>query len=186
MIITSNSRIERYLPPEPVIFKLQEPEQEFISVFKHIVSGFKMLPEYSQIISWLRDNKGKGLALIGANGRGKTIIGRYVIPILFQEHYGKHITRANAQDMNQRIDELLRKKFVSIDDIGTEDQRIVYGERRWTLPELVDNAEKNRNILILTSNLDADAIEKKYGLRTRERVRAVCKVVVFKGESLRK
>ena len=186
MIITSNSRIERYLPPEPVIFKLQEAEQEFISVFKHIVPGFKMLLEYQSVISWLKNNQGKGLALIGANGRGKTVIGRYVIPILFQEYFSKHVVVANAQDMNQRIDELLRKKFVSIDDIGTEDQRIVYGERRWTLPELVDNAEKNRNILILTSNLDADAIEKKYGLRTRERVRAVCKVVVFKGESLRK
>jgi len=185
MIITSN-RIEKYLPPEPVNFDLEDAEQEFIFVFKHVVPVFKMLSEYSQVITWLKNNRGKGLFLTGMNGRGKTVIGRYIIPILFQEFHNKVFTRADSQEMNARLNELLKKRFLSIDDIGTEDQRVVYGERRWSFPELVDNAEKNRNILVLTSNMDADAIEKKYGLRTRERVRAVCKIVVFKGESLRK
>ncbi len=175
----------RYLPPEPLILNMQNPEKQFEKVFQKIFPDFKMLPEYKEIISWLENNEGKGLLMIGANGRGKTLIARHIIPILFVVNYAKFLPVINAQKLNNCLDDLLRKKMIVIDDIGTEDQRVNYGERRWALPELVDNAEKERNLLILTSNMDADAIEKKYGTRTRDRIRAVCKIVVFKGKSLR-
>jgi len=177
---------EKYLPPEPVNFQIRENARKiFSNLFKELIPDFKYLPEYEQVTNWLENNKGKGLALIGANGRGKTIIGRLIIPVLFVINHQKHFTRVNAQEMNENLDDILRRRLITIDDIGVEDQRVVYGERRWAFPEVMDNAEKNRNIIVFTSNLDAPAIEKKYGLRTRERVRAVCKVVVFKGESLR-
>lgn len=53
-------------------------------------------------------------------------------------------------------------------------------------PEIVDRAEQKENILIITTNLQPDLIEKKYGIRTRDRLRAICTPVLFKGESLRK
>ncbi|MFW6275311.1 MAG: hypothetical protein ACOC2M_01600 [bacterium] len=173
-----------FLPPEPLNFSIPNPEID--GIFKRITGKFQYLPEYKKIEDWLKNNEGKGLLMIGANGRGKTVLGKFIIPYLFHEFHRKVITTVDAQEMNTQLDKLLKKKLVSIDDIGTEEQRIIYGERRWALPEIVDKAEKNRNIVILTSNLDADAIESKYGIRTRERIRAICKVVVFEGESLRK
>lgn len=178
---------EKYLPPEPVTFQIEgNVREQFSELFRELIPVFQFLPEYKEVINWLENNQGKGLALIGANGRGKTIIGRLIIPVLFLVNHNKHFTRVNAQEMNLNLDDLLKQRLLSIDDIGVEDQRVVYGERRWSFPEIMDNAEKNRKIIVFTSNLDAPSIEKKYGLRTRERVRAVCKVVVFKGESLRK
>jgi DNA replication protein DnaC len=173
-----------FLLPEPLNFSIPNPD--IPGIFKRITGKFQYLPEYEKIEDWLKNNEGKGLAMIGANGRGKTVFGRYIIPYLFAEFHRKIITTVDAHEMNVRLDELLKKRLVSIDDIGTEEQRIIFGERRWALPELMDKAEKNRNIIILTSNLDADAIQKKYGIRTRERIRATCKVVIFKGGSLRK
>lgn len=185
----------KYLPPQHQTFKLDNAKERFQIAFHASLPGFQMLPEYKEVISWLEDNQGKGLSLIGANGRGKSLIANYVIPLLFSVHHGKNFTRVNAQEMNDMLDQLLPKKFLIIDDIGTEGQKLEYGNRRWALFELLDNAEKNKHILILTSNLDADDIQEKYGilsgdakngLRIRERIRATCKVVIFKGESLRK
>lgn len=164
---------------------MQNPEEQFKEVFQKILPEFVMLQEYKEIVLWLENNEGKGLLMIGANGRGKTLIARHVIPILFVLNHNKFLLVINAQKLNNCLDDYLKKKMIVIDDIGTEDQRVNYGERRWAFPELVDNAEKERNLLILTSNLDADAIEKKYGIRTRERIKATCKIVVFKGKSLR-
>jgi len=172
-----------FLPPPKLQFSIPEPD--IAGLFKKVTGKFENLPEYKQVEDWLKNNEGKGLAMIGANGRGKTVLGKWVIPQLFWDFYRKVIKTVDSQDMNFTLDELLKKQILSIDDIGTENQRIVYGERRWAFPELLDKAEKNRNILIITSNLDADSFERKYGIRTRERMRAVCKIVIFKGESLR-
>lgn len=177
---------QNFLPPQKQAFRLPHFGKADLENLFNQITPCRFLPEYEQIIDWIHDNEGKGLALIGANGRGKTIIGKYIIPILFIQYHAKIFTTVDAQEMNARLDELLKKRFLSIDDLGTEGQRIVFGEKRWALPEILDKAEKNRNILILTSNLDADAFELKYGKRTRERIRAVCKVAVFSGESLRK
>jgi DNA replication protein DnaC len=75
---------------------------------------------------------------------------------------------------------------VVLDDVGTEEQFVKYGERRWIFPEIVDRSEQKENILIITTNLAAEEIERKYGIRTRDRLRAICTPVLFKGESLRK
>lgn len=183
MHISENAKI--FLPPEKQIFMLPHfKKTDFEKIFSEI-TPCKYLPEYDQVLDWIQNNEGKGLAMIGANGRGKTIIGKYIIPILFAQCHAKIFKTVDAQEMNAKLDELLKKRLLSIDDLGTEGQRIIYGEKRWALPEILDKAEKNRNILILTSNLDADAFEQKYGKRTRERIRAVCKIAVFSGESLR-
>jgi DNA replication protein DnaC len=186
-IIKSNyDHFKKYLPPENMVFKIVNAKKIFREIFEYVLPGFQMLPEYKEVIFWIEDNKGKGLFMIGSNGRGKTLIAKYIIPLIFIIEHKKFLPIVNAQKMNNDLDFLLNKKILVIDDIGTEEQKIVFGERRWAFPELLDNAEKEKNILILTSNLDADAIQKKYGIRSRDRVKAICKIVVFKGESLRK
>lgn len=175
-----------FMPPGKLRLGIKDfNEKSFKQIFTMVTQKYTHLPEYDKVIEWIKDNEGKGLCMIGANGRGKTVIGRYIIPHIFAEAHRKIITCVDAEEMNKQLDDLLKKKLLSIDDVGTEERSIIFGAKRWALPEMLDRAEKNRNILILTSNLDAPAFEAKYGIRTRERLRAICKTVIFKGKSLR-
>ena len=40
-------------------------------------------PEYEEVAEWLTDNKGRGLWLCGECGRGKTLRGAMILPVLF-------------------------------------------------------------------------------------------------------
>ena len=84
-----------------------------------------------------------------------------------------------------------------MDDIGTENLSVKYGEKRLAFAELTDEAEKKGKLLILTTNLSIDELREKYGERTVDRLRAITKTVLvdrlraitktvlFTGESLR-
>ena len=64
----------------------------FIEVFMEVdktVKEFEWITEYDQIIEWMTDTKGKGLALFGSIGRGKTVINSFIWPVLFQKHFRK-------------------------------------------------------------------------------------------------
>ena len=179
-------------------FALKEKARPMFSeVFSHYYPGFIWCQEYDQVVDWLSDNKGRGLLLFGAFGRGKTVIAQKVIPTIFYAALRKVIAQAGANDLNGMytdergktvlaLDALLQKRLLAIDDIGTEEELVAYGQRRWALPEIVDNAEKRGNLLILTSNLGRDHIIEKYGTRTMERITAITQKVRFQGESLRK
>jgi len=80
----------------------------------------------------------------------------------------------------------LTKKICSIDDIGTEEIRIEYGNKRELFFEIVDNAEKNSNLLIITTNLTGEEIKQRYGLRVYERLLSITKRIIIKGKSERK
>ena len=146
----------------------------------------KHLPEYDQIIDWMKSNNGRGLLIIGTNGRGKTMIAKNILPLFFDYAMGKIVRCYHATEINDNADFILTRRIVVLDDVGTEEQFVKYGERRWIFPEIVDRAEQKENILIITTNLAPDEIENKYGIRTRDRLRAICTPVLFKGDSLRK
>jgi len=145
----------------------------------------KHLPEYDQIINWMKSNNGRGLLIIGSNGRGKTMIAKNILPLFFDYAMGKIVRCYHATEINDNADFILTRRIVVLDDVGTEEQFVRYGERRWIFPEIVDRAEQKENILIITTNLAPDEIENKYGIRTRDRLRAICTPVLFKGDSLR-
>ena len=143
---------------------------------------FIWIPEYEEVVSWLTDNKMTGLALFGYNGRGKSLIARNVIPLIFFHYFNKAFRIYDAVEMNKYIDEILRYRMVVIDDIGTEDIFNEYGTKRCTLFELLDKSEKTNTFVILTSNLNKDMFIEKYGLRTFERLKATTTRVFFKKE----
>ena len=87
--------------------------------------------------------------------------------------------------MNADPDGVRRKHLLYLDDIGTEDLSVRYGERRMVFPEIVDEAEKRGKLLLVTTNLNPTELRAKYGERTLDRLRAITTAVVFKGESLR-
>ena len=144
------------------------------------------LPEYEELTNWLTDNKGRGLLCMGNCGRGKTLISGKIIPILLNHYCRKIVACFDAQQMNADIDKVKAKHILYIDDIGTENISVKFGERRLAFAELVDEAEKKGKLLIVSTNLSISDLCDKYGERTVDRLRAITTPVAFEGESLRK
>lgn len=143
------------------------------------------LPEYDEVADWLSDTKGKGLYLYGNCGRGKSLIIRYVLPAIFLKYFNKVVSVYEVQEMNMNLDNLLTKCILSLDDIGTEEVANVFGNKRLAFAELVDAAEKEGKMLLISSNLQEDDLREMYGDRVVDRLRACTRRIPFIGESLR-
>lgn len=96
---------------------------------------------------------------------------------------GGKLLRCTAD--NAELDVVKQKHIIYVDDIGTENLSVKYGEKRLAFAELADEAEKKGKLLILTTNLSIDELREKYGERTIDRLRAITRTVLFSGESLR-
>ena len=83
-------------------------------------------------------------------------------------------------------DSVMSKHLICVDDIGTEGESMLYGNRRMVVAELADAAEREGKMLLLTTNMSVDELRQKYGERTIDRLRVITKPIVFMGESLRK
>lgn len=143
------------------------------------------LPQYDFVAEWLEDNKGRGLLLYGSCGLGKTFITRYVIPAILLKYCNKVVHSFDMVEVNKDPDKVLSKHIISIDDVGTEEISVKFGEKRSIVPEILDATEKYGKLLLLTSNLGAEDLIKKYGNRTFDRIFAVTKRVEFNGKSFR-
>ncbi len=141
---------------------------------------------YRPIVDWMTDNKGKGLLMFGGCGLGKSVIGMYILPLLIKDVHKKVVNIFSAQELNKKIDEILKLHIIYIDDIGTEDNLNSYGNKRMPFAELCDDAEKKGKLLILTTNLSIDELTERYGDRVMDRLIATTKAVPFTGDSLRK
>ena len=157
----------------------------------YIGEGYKYIDDYAQVIEWLKDNGKKGLLLTGNNGVGKSVIACALIPTLMF-HYlteSPHVYPAyRLSDIyrNQTtMWDLIDNRPIVIDDLGTEHYYFEYGEKRDLFAELVDQAEKDKRLMIITTNLTTDQIKERYGMRTYDRLRALTKVVCLTGESMR-
>ena len=144
------------------------------------------LDEYEQVADWLSDNKGRGLLCAGNCGRGKTVICQRVIPVIFQHWHRLIVNTITSTELNDRFDEFRQYKILSIDDIGKESVANRYGEKRNYIQEIIDDAERKQKLLILSTNDSMDELRSKYDDRTIDRLRALTRPVIFKGESLRK
>lgn len=153
--------------------------------FYTVDDAAKWLPEYDAIAEWLSDNKGRGLLCYGNCGRGKSLICCKILPVLLSHYHRKVMSVCDAQHMNSNIDAVKAKHIICIDDIGTEEASVKFGERRQAFPEIVDEAEKRGKLLVATTNLTISEIKEKYGERTVDRLVAITKAVHFHGESLR-
>lgn len=144
-------------------------------------------PEYEAIADWLENNGGRGLWLCGECGRGKTLIGGKILPILFNFYNfpRKIISVYDAKDMNEHYKDIISKHIIYIDDVGKESMSVQYGNKHLCFSDIVDEAEKKGKLLIFSTNLTQEEMLTKYGERTIDRLRSITKKVVFKGKSLR-
>lgn len=173
--------------PDKVYIRIQEAKQHLFDGIKYFTKDDAVWYDcYEPIVDWLTDNKGKGLLLAGECGLGKSLIGMRIIPLLLNWYCRKVVAIYTAQEMNNKIDEVLQKHIIYIDDIGTENVSNVYGNKRIPFSELCDAAERNGKLLMMSTNLSFSQLTEKYGERTADRLKAVTRTVVFRGKSLRK
>lgn len=160
------------LQNSPLIqLKLDNAQEVLKAAMRYFVGeSLRWLPEYDKVAEWLTDNQGRGLLLYGSNGVGKTILCRKALPAILLKYHRKVVVHYDYNDLNVKTDEILSRKMLAIDDFGNEEQGVIFGNRRWVLPEVMDQAEKKNNIVLLTTNLEAKQIVEKYGARTFDRM----------------
>lgn len=177
------------LPSDREILRLSDAKQAMRASLRYFLEqkGKRAvwLPQYDEVSGWLQDNEGKGLLMCGNCGMGKTILGMYVIPSVILALAGKVVKCYSMDEMNRNADEVKRKRFVYLDDIGTESPYMEYGNKRAVFAEIMDNAEKNGNIVIASTNLNRQGLTELYGDRVIDRIRSTMRVIPFNGKSMR-
>lgn len=124
------------------------------------------LPEYEGVVDWLSNNQGKGLMCIGDCGRGKTIITRDILSVLFSKVINVRFRDGGtghpvynyflAKELKGRWAEIERCKIVCVDDVGTEPIAKVWGETHNYFAELVDLCNDRDKLLICSTNLSME------------------------------
>jgi len=160
----------------------------------------RWLPDYDRVAEWLADNKGRGLLLVGTPGLGKTCLCSKVLAAFLAERKIRYVS-VSAQEMNQRIDELMKERCIIIDDLGKEPvETRTYGNRRTPFFELCDAAERQGKLLIITTNLSTTpkpaglkgpwpyptSIEERYGSAVISRLRAITRAIKLEGSDMRR
>lgn len=170
------------------------PQTKIFYAYDMIVSGLRSycgdsaswLDGYDMIVEWLKDNKGKGLLVIGDAGLGKSILCRDIIPTVLNHcKMDNSCGVVTAYDLARTGETGFYREFLSIDDIGVEEDYASFGVRRNMVREVVDRMESFRKVLIMTTNLSVEDIRKKYGERTWDRLVAMMKIVILQGKSMR-
>jgi DNA replication protein DnaC len=187
--IEDTFKIENFLQPKMYNrYKLgtkEELKEMFIKAFNHYdqtVGTYNHLPEYDEIIDWMVDTKGRGLMLMGECGLGKSTILNYVIPAIFRTKTKKSLVSTPAKELKEVVKS--NASFIIIDDLGTESIKNDYGTKIDAVADAISYAEDSSKTLLITTNLDAADLKKRYDERTLDRLRK-CKVVVIKGKSFR-
>ena len=177
------------VPVNKTIIRIPNSKTILENALKYFLSlegkEMKWLPQYDQIAEWLEDNKGRGLLLYGSCGLGKTFLTRYVITAIILKYCNKVVTSFDMIDVNKDPEKVLSKHIIALDDIGTEEVSIKFGEKRSIIPEVLDATEKYGKLLLMTSNLGGEDLIKKYGNRTFDRILATTKRIEFNGKSFR-
>lgn len=178
------------LPVEKVNVSIPGAKEILLNAMKYFIGCEEKeliwLPEYNSVANWLENNKGRGLFLYGNCGRGKSILCRYALPAILLKYSRKVVSVFDVNDLNNNLDEVIKKHIISLDDIGTESVKNNYGEKRIAFAEVMDAAEKFGKLVIISSNLGKDQLIERYGERVFDRIISTTDRVIFKGESLRK
>lgn len=176
-------------PPKALRIQIPNAEKWLKSAMDYFVKKERKqlvwLSPYNEVADWLTDSKGKGLLLYGDVGQGKTMLSRYAIPAILLKVFRKIVSVYDVNEMNAKLDEVKGKRIISLDDIGTDTTLNDFGNKREAFAEIMDNAEKTGQIVIISTNLGKDELIHRYGDRVFDRIIATTRRVEFKGQSLR-
>lgn len=184
--IVDSMKTHGFTQNKPIQLHIPDAGNMLKAAMQYFIPGdFVWLDEYRMVAEWLDNNRGLGLCLYGLNGTGKTILIQKVIPVLAFHFCQKIIKCYNYNEINNFPDIVLQKRLLSLDDIGLEEQAVIYGNRRWVFSEIMDIAEKKSNIVIFSSNLNGKGFCERYGARTFDRIVSTTKRIEFKHQSFR-
>ena len=181
------------IKPPVGLFKLNidKAKEKLTKCLKSIVNSlnrdYKHNKAYDEVADWLNNNKNKGLLLMGQCGLGKTLLTKYVIPFIIKKEYSKvfYVVDAASLKTKEQVDEAMQYKMIVLDDIGTEDVIQDYGNKIDAVPLIVDSAEKEGKLLLISTNLTASQLRERYGDRTTDRLRGLCRQISITGRSYR-
>lgn len=174
-----------YTFDEALRFQITHIEEQMPIISKCIGVDVVNTKLVSQVIEYLADTQGKHLLLLGSCGTGKTLLATKIIPVIFMAKLGKIFKVIKACELFDKLEEAKKYPFVVIDDFGTESTAVNFGNKIDTISEVVDSIEGRKCLVIMTSNLDANQIKQKYGIRTYDRLRGLFKVIQVNEKSMR-
>lgn len=176
-------------PKGAIVMKFPNARERFWELMEYSIRAegkeFKWHKGYDGIVEWLNDSKGRGLLVHGQPGLGKSVACRLVIPAMIFETYRRIAPVYEYYDLNANIEAIRKLKIVVLDDIGREEVSNVYGNKRVAFDEIIDSAEKNRHVVIATTNLSKNELRDKYGDRGFDRILSTMTRVAVNGESFR-
>lgn len=174
-------------------FPLADNKEQARSRLKNIalsadktISEFHWLPEYNKVCDWMVNPDGKGLILSGNSGRLKSTIIMLVLPVLFKLKYNMVVRPIESESINEMWQKIIHNPVIIVDDAGVETFVNDFGAKHEPFSRLVDMCEKKSKVLIVSTNLNSEQLEQRYGSRTTDRLDRLCVPVAFKGKSLRK
>lgn len=147
-----------------------------------------------------------GLMLCGLYGNGKTTLAKAIariIAFLTERELGysnrmhmrlitaKEICRlcAASEKFKEQYDEyknLFNEPMMIIDDLGDEPREVmVYGMIHTPVIDILEDRYAKQLMTIVTTNLETDDLEKKYGPRIYDRFKEMLTSIVFENDSYR-
>ena len=150
------------------------------------IKNFVPISELVIFCSWIQFQYKPGLALSGSSGRGKTLLGMFVLPTIYYALKRLIIRPVSSYEIISKWDKLTKHPVIIVDDVGEEPPINDFGSKYESFSRLVDFCEKYSKVLILTTNLSSAEMISRYGLRTVDRLDKLCYTIKFEGESLRK
>lgn len=205
-LIERLSKEKRIIVRSPQAFSWgsrEDCERIFDDIFPRVngsIRRYHRLPEYVKAIDWMANTEGRGLFLMGDCGRGKSIICTGMIPVLlaikgyhtfpihaddFEKPYPFAASTAGCDLKTTNLDYLSRTRFPIIDELGVESMVNNYGEKSEGFNKVINTAERYLRPLFVSTNLTKEELLRRYGERTFDRLSHLCRIIKFKGESLR-
>jgi len=166
-----------------IYLRIDNAKDKLREILKIVLGdSYQWHPAYDEIVQWLSNNHGKGLLLQGTTGLGKTLMIMKVLPILLHMEARYMCEFCNAYDLHDRFSEIRRMKIICLDDIGTEPAETkTYGNSQTCFVNLLDLAEKEDKLLLITTNLSDQELLYKYGERI-DRLKSLVVPVIIVGE----
>jgi DNA replication protein DnaC len=138
---------------------------------------------------WGDKKTGRGLILSGPNGIGKNHLAAAIANELRKRYvrtYFGSITKIKTKicdafggGVGAAVEELLGYGLIVINDLGAERESAAQDWAQEFLFDFVDRIYESKKPLVITTNLDADGLYRRYGARIVSRILGMCDVVKY-------
>lgn len=190
------SEVKKNIRYKVNILEAKEQMQEFLK--SSYGDSYVWRDSYDRVAEWLSDSNNRGLFMFGNCGTGKTVMCKIILRLVRMQYsdynsqwckmYDSVSNLSSEEKVNQIIGDIKGKRNVLtiIDDFGKESLLNNYGNKRETFSDIVDVADRFGTLLVASTNLDVDTLKARYGDRTIDRLKGMCRFVYFSGDSFRK